>query len=45
MIVVADCCASETFAWHTELRTGVVGGLIRQRSSDEVIEMLEGTRT
>jgi biuret amidohydrolase len=45
VVVVMDCCASETLAWHTQLRIGVIGGLIRQRSSDEVIEMLEGSRT
>ena len=45
VVVVMDCCASETLAWHTTLRTGIVGGLIRQRSSGEVIEMLEGRRT
>jgi len=45
VIVVMDCSASETLEWHTQLRTGVVGGLIRQRSSAEVIEMLAGTRT
>jgi nicotinamidase-related amidase len=45
VVVVMDCCASETLAWHTQLRIGVIGGLIRQRSCDEVIEMLEGTRT
>jgi nicotinamidase-related amidase len=45
VIVVMDCCASETHAWHTQLRTGVIGGLIRQRSSTEVIEMMQGTRT
>jgi ureidoacrylate peracid hydrolase len=45
VIVVSDCCASETFAWHTQFRTGVVGGLIRERPCHAVIEMLEGTRT
>jgi len=45
VIVVMDCCASETHAWHTQLRTGVIGGLIRQRSSTEVLEMMQGTRT
>jgi nicotinamidase-related amidase len=45
VVVVVDCCASETLAWHTQLRIGIVGGLIRQRSAREVIEMLEGTRT
>ena len=45
VVVVMDCCASETLAWHGVLRTGIVGGLIRQRSAREVIEMLEGLRT
>jgi nicotinamidase-related amidase len=45
VLVVSDCCASETFEWQTQLRTGVVGGLIRERPSHAVIEMLEGTRT
>jgi nicotinamidase-related amidase len=45
VVIVMDCCASETLAWHTQLRVGVIGGLIRQRSSEEVIEMLEGSRT
>ena len=45
VVVVMDCCASETLEWHTQLKTGVIGGLVRQRSCDEVIEMLEGTRT
>jgi nicotinamidase-related amidase len=45
VVVVMDCSASETLAWHGALRTGIVGGLIRQRSAREVIEMLEGVRT
>lgn len=45
VVVVTDASASETLEWHLNLRTGVVGGLIRQRSTREVIEMLEGTRT
>jgi nicotinamidase-related amidase len=45
VVVVMDCCASESLAWHGQLRTGIVGGLIRQRSCREVIEMLEGKRT
>jgi nicotinamidase-related amidase len=45
VIVVSDCCASETFSWHALFRTGVVGGLIRERQCHAVIEMLEGTRT
>ena len=45
VVVVMDCCASETLAWQTQLQTGVIGGLIRQRSCTEVIEMMQGTRT
>ncbi len=45
VVVVPDASASETLEWHLQFRTGVVGGLIRQRSTNEVIEMLQGTRT
>lgn len=45
VVVVPDASASETLEWHLQFRTGVVGGLVRQRSTGEVIEMLEGTRT
>ncbi len=45
VVVVGDASASETFEWHQQLLNGIVGGLIRHRSTSEVIEMLEGTRT
>jgi nicotinamidase-related amidase len=45
VVVVIDASASETLEWHLQLRTGIVGGLIRQRTTSEVIEMLDGTRT
>jgi nicotinamidase-related amidase len=45
VVVVSDASASETFEWHQQLLNGVVGGLIRTRSTQDVIEMLEGTRT
>jgi nicotinamidase-related amidase len=45
VLVVSDCCASETFEWQATLRTGIVGGLIRERPAQAVIEMLEGSRT
>lgn len=45
VVVVMDASASETLEWHLQLRVGVVGGLIRQRSTMDVIEMLDGTRT
>lgn len=45
VVVVPDASASETLDWHLQFRTGIVGGLIRQRATNEVIEMLEGTRS
>jgi nicotinamidase-related amidase len=45
VIVVWDASASETLDWHLVTRTGLVGGLILSRSAEEVIEMMEGTRT
>ena len=44
-VVVRDACASETLAWHAQTMTALVGGLIRVRTTQQVIEMLEGTRT
>jgi nicotinamidase-related amidase len=40
-----DCSASETLEWHLQLRTALVGGLIRVRVLHEILDMLEGTRT
>jgi len=45
VVVVWDASASETLDWHLVTRTGLVGGLIVTRSTAEVLEMLEGTRT
>ena len=45
VVVVWDAAASETLDWHTVIMTAIVGGLIRVRSTPQVIEMLEGTRT
>lgn len=45
VIVVNDASASETLEWHATLMQGVLGGLIRVQSTDDAIEMLEGSRT
>ncbi len=45
VIVVMDSSASQTHDWHAQLRDGIVGGLIRQRSTSQVIEMIRGERT
>lgn len=45
VVVVQDASASETFDWHGATMLGVAGGLIRVQWADEVVEMLEGTRT
>jgi nicotinamidase-related amidase len=45
VIVVRDASASETLDWHMHTMNAVVGGLIRVRSVQQVVEMLEGTRT
>ena len=45
VIFVWDASASETLDWHIQIKISLVGGLIRVRSTQEVIEMLEGTRT
>jgi nicotinamidase-related amidase len=45
VIVVWDASASETLDWHESTKTGIAGGLIRIRSTRQVIGMLEGTRS
>jgi len=45
VVVVQDAAASETLDWHAVTMLGIAGGLIRVHWADEVIEMLEGTRT
>ncbi|MGQ0551409.1 MAG: cysteine hydrolase family protein [Armatimonadota bacterium] len=45
VIVVSDACAAETWAIHAFVMTTLVGGLIRTRTTQGVLEMLNGTRT
>ena len=45
VIVVMDSSASQTHDWHAQLRDCIVGGLIRQRTTTHVIEMMRGERT
>jgi isochorismate hydrolase len=45
VVVVWDASASETLAWHASFVERIVGGLIRVRSTPQVLEMLEGVRT
>lgn len=45
VIMVWDASASETLDWHENTKTGLVGGLIRIRTTQQVIEMIEGMRT
>lgn len=45
VIVVWDGSASETLDWHDNMKTRIVGPLIRVRTATQVIELMEGTRT
>lgn len=45
VIMVWDASASESLYWHEIVKTGLVGPLIRIRTAQQVIEMMEGTRT
>jgi nicotinamidase-related amidase len=45
VIVVSDACAAETWAIHAFLMTTLVGGLIRTRTTQGVLDMLAGART
>jgi nicotinamidase-related amidase len=45
VIMVWDASASESLYWHEIIKTGLAGPLIRIRTAQQVIEMLEGTRT
>jgi nicotinamidase-related amidase len=45
VVVVSDACAAETWALHTLVMTTVVGGLVRVRTVEAVLEMLDGTRS
>jgi nicotinamidase-related amidase len=45
VIFVWDASASETIERHAQIKSELVGGLVRVRSTQEVIEILQGTRT
>ena len=45
VVVVSDACAAETWTLHTLTMTLLVGGLIRVRTVEAVLEMLDGRRT
>ena len=45
VIFVWDASASETLDKHERAKAELVGGLVRTRSTQEVIEILQGTRT
>ena len=45
VIMVWDASASESLYWHEIIKTGLVGPLVRIRTTQQVIEMMEGTRT
>jgi nicotinamidase-related amidase len=45
VVVVSDACAAETWTLHTLVMTTVVGGLIRVRTVEAVLEMLDGQRS
>lgn len=45
VIFVWDASASETMERHVQIKSELVGGLIRVRSTQEVTEILQGTRT
>ncbi len=45
VVVVADACAAETWTLHTVVMTMLVGGLIRVRTVEAVLEMVNGRRS
>jgi len=45
VILAWDASASQTLDWHDNMRTRLVSPLIRMRSAQQVIEMIEGSRT
>lgn len=45
VIVVWDASASETLDWHDNMKTRLVGPLVRLRTAKQVIEMMKGART
>ena len=45
VVVATDACAAETLDWHNQTMNGLPGGLIRVRSTREIVQMIEGSRT
>jgi biuret amidohydrolase len=45
VVVVSDACAAETWTLHALVMTTLVGGLIRIRTVEATLEMLDGTRS
>ena len=45
VVVVSDACAAETWTLHALVMTTLVGGLIRVRTVEGTLEMLDGTRS
>ena len=45
VLVASDACPGETYAIHDFVMTQLVGGQIRVRSTEAILEMLAGTRT
>jgi biuret amidohydrolase len=44
VVVVSDACAAETWSLHALVMTTIVGGLVRVRTVEAVLEMLDGRR-
>ena len=45
VVIVSDACAAETWTLHALVMTTIVGGLIRVRTLEAVLEMLDGQRS
>jgi nicotinamidase-related amidase len=45
VVWVWDASASETLEWHEHTKTGIVGPLVRIRTTQQVVEMMEGVRS
>jgi nicotinamidase-related amidase len=45
VVVVSDACAAETWTLHAVVMTTLAGGLIRVRTVEAALEMLDGTRS
>ena len=45
VVMVWDASASETLDWHDNMKTRLVGPLVRLRTAKQVMEMMKGART